>query len=144
MKTKFEIINQVINSLQELEEKGCHRVTFEYGANLFRVKVFKGKEKEENAVLTGYYQKTDERALTELLQQIMNLQSKVFKTSFLCYRREFEKDKISGDWEKCVPSFEFGENATQAMLIDGSGYYIDDPDNRLQYFVDMTKESEIK
>jgi hypothetical protein len=65
------------------------------------------------------------------------LQSKVFKTSFRCYRREFEKDKISGDWEICAPSFEFGENATQAMLIDGSGYYIDDPDNKLQYFVDL-------
>jgi hypothetical protein len=127
--------------LQELEEKGCHRVTFEYGSNLFRVKVFKGEEKEGNAVLRGYYSKDDERALTELLQQIKNLQSKVFKTTFQCYRREFEKDKVSGEWEKCAPSFEFGENATQAMLIDGSGYYIDDPDNRLQYFVDIKQSS---
>jgi hypothetical protein len=28
------------------------------------------------------------------------------------------------------------------MLIDGSGYYIDDPDNGLQYFVDMKQSSE--
>jgi hypothetical protein len=144
MNKTFEIINQVINSLQELEAKGCHKVTFEYGTNLFRVVVFKGEEREENAVLRGYYQKTDERALTELLQQIKNLQSKVFSTSYLCYCRAFEKGKTSGEWEKTASSFVFGENAMQSMLIDGSGYYIDDPDNHLQYFVDMKQSSETK
>jgi hypothetical protein len=137
MKKKFEIINQVINALQALEEKGCHRVTFEYGANLFRVRVFRGDEKPENEVLRGYYQTADESALTELLQQITNLQSKVFSTSYQCYRRNFEKDNVLGEWEKCASSFEFGDNATKSMLIDGSGYYIDDPENRIQYFVDM-------
>jgi hypothetical protein len=58
-------------------------------------------------------------------------------TSFQCYKREFVKGEKAGKWEKTVPVIEFGENATQAMLIDGSGYYIDDPDNGLQYFVDM-------
>jgi hypothetical protein len=139
MKKNFKLINQVINALQALEEKGCHRVTFEYGTNLFRVRIFKGKgeKKPENEVLYGYYQTADESTLTELLQQITNLQSKVFTTTYQCYRREDEKDKVSGEWEKCASSFEFGENATQSMLTDGSGYYIDDPDNRLQYFVDM-------
>jgi S-adenosylmethionine hydrolase len=30
------------------------------------------------------------------------------------------------------------------MLIDGSGYYISDPDNGLLYFVDMKNLSEIE
>jgi hypothetical protein len=61
----------------------------------------------------------------------------VFSTTYQCYRRDFEKDNVSGEWEKCASSFEFGDNATQSMLTDGSGYYIDDPENHLQYFVDM-------
>jgi hypothetical protein len=36
-----------------------------------------------------------------------------------------------------IISIKYGDNATQSMLIDGSGYYIDDPDNGMQYFVDM-------
>jgi hypothetical protein len=61
---------------------------------------------------------------------------------FPCYKQEFVNGKKSGQWEKCNPSFEVGDNATQSMLIDGSGYYIDDPDNAVQYFADMKQVSE--
>ena len=65
-------------------------------------------------------------------------------TIFQCYKREFIKGVKSGTWEKIRPVIEYGDNATSAMLIDGTGYYIDDPDNGLQYFVDMNRLSEIK
>ena len=61
---------------------------------------------------------------------------------FPCYKQEFVKGKKSGEWQKCKPSFVVGDNATQSMLIDGSGYYINDPDNAVQYFVDMKQENE--
>jgi hypothetical protein len=66
----------------------------------------------------------------------------VATTAFQCYKREFIKGEFVGEWEKTTSVFEFGDNATQAMLIDGSGYYIDDPDNGLQYFVDYQSLSE--
>lgn len=65
-------------------------------------------------------------------------------TVFQCHKREFIKGEKSGAWEKTCPAIEYGDNATSAMLIDGSGYYIDDPDNGLQYFVDMKQLSETK
>ena len=36
-------INQIISALMELEAKGCHSVTFEYGDGLFRVRIFSGE-----------------------------------------------------------------------------------------------------
>lgn len=65
-------------------------------------------------------------------------------TIFQCYKREFIKGVKSGTWEKIRPVIGYGDNASSAMLIDGSGYYIDDPDNKLQYFVDMNQLSETK
>jgi hypothetical protein len=61
---------------------------------------------------------------------------------FPCHKQEFVKGEKSGQWEKCESSFEVGDNATKSMLIDGSGYYIDDPDNGVQYFVDMKPTGE--
>jgi len=61
---------------------------------------------------------------------------------FPCYKREFIKGVKAGEWEKAGSAIEYGDNATTSMLTDGSGYYIDDPDNGLQYFVDMKQESE--
>jgi len=66
----------------------------------------------------------------------------VYTTVFQCYRRDFIKGKKAGEWEKVKPSFEFGANATTAMQIGGLGNFIDDPDNDLQYFVDMKQLSE--
>ena len=63
-------------------------------------------------------------------------------TIFQCYKQEYVKGVKSGKWEKTLPIIEFGDNATSSMLIDGSGYYIDDPDNDLLYFVDMKQLSE--
>jgi hypothetical protein len=63
-------------------------------------------------------------------------------TPFQCYKREFVTGEKSGEWTKILPVIQFGDNATSAMLMDGSGYYIDDPDNGMQYFVDMKHSSE--
>jgi hypothetical protein len=75
-------------------------------------------------------------------QIITNMKYHITATVFQCYKRVFVMGKKSGEWEKIKPIIEFGDNATSAMLIDGSGYYIDDPDNSLQYFVDMKQLSE--
>ena len=66
----------------------------------------------------------------------------VCSTPFQCYRQEFVKGEKSGKWEKVRPVFAVGENALQSMQIDGSGYFIDDPDNGLQYYVNMKQVSE--
>jgi hypothetical protein len=63
-------------------------------------------------------------------------------TPFPCYKRKFIKGVEAGKWKKIDPTIEYGDNATQSMLIDGSGYCIDDPDNDRQYFVDMKPTSE--
>jgi hypothetical protein len=62
--------------------------------------------------------------------------------SFLCHKREFIKGVRAGEWEKTGSTIEYGDNATTVMLIDGSGYYITDPDNERQYFVNMNELSE--
>ncbi len=63
-------------------------------------------------------------------------------TLFPCYKREFIKGERAGKWEKTGSTIKYGDNATQSILIDGSGYYIDDPNNAVQYFVDMKQVSE--
>jgi hypothetical protein len=132
-------INQIITALMDLEAKGCHKCFFEYGNGLFTTKIYRGEVNQKSIV----YEKTVNPAqLDESLDFINNLKLHVKTTSFQCYRRDFVIGKISGEWEKTKPAFEFGENAMQSMLIDGSGYYIDDPDNGLQYFVDLKQVSE--
>jgi hypothetical protein len=136
------IINQVITALAELEAKGCHRVWFEYGNGLFRVRICKTEADNERVV----YENTvsEQEHADELLNRIKYMKNHVKQTSFQCYKREFIEGEKSGKWEKTGSSFEFGDNATQSMLIDGSGYCINDPDNVLQYFVDMKHSSEIQ
>jgi hypothetical protein len=138
MKTE---INQVITALMELEAKGCHRASFEYGNGLFRVRIFRAEsEQVVYEKVINLVQEQDD--LGELYGKIEDMKLHVMTTVFQCYRQDFVTGKRSGKWEKTKPSFEFGDNATQSMLIDGSGYYINDPDNGLQYFVDMKHESE--
>ncbi len=57
---------------------------------------------------------------------------------FPIYKRKFVLGQFVGDWEKIenCQKIEVGDKATQSMLIDGSGYFIDDPENDIQYFVD--------
>jgi hypothetical protein len=61
---------------------------------------------------------------------------------FQCHRREFIQGVKAGEWEKTGSTIEYGDNATTSMLTDGSGYYINDPDNGVQYFVDMKPTGE--
>ena len=129
-------VSQIITALMELEANECHSVFFAYENGLFRVRILRlasGKILYERTVNTMQ----EQRELEELSGFVENLKLHTKTTLHQCYRRDFVKDEISGKWEKIKPAFEFGENATQSMLIDGSGYYIDDPDNGFQYFVDM-------
>jgi hypothetical protein len=143
MKTAEKTVNQIITALAELEAKGCHRIFFEYGNGLFRVRIFKGEATAQTLVYERTINLTEEQAiLDEVYKFIENLKSHVTKTVFQCYKRAFVKGEESGKWEKAGSSFEFGDNATSEMLINGTGYYITDPDNGLQYFVDMEKAGE--
>jgi hypothetical protein len=138
-----EKINQIITALAELEAKGCHRIFFEYGNGLFKVRIFKSQVKAETVVYERTINLSEELAeLCEVCSFIENLKSHVTKTVFQCYKRAFVKGEKPGKWEKTGSSFEFGDNATSEMLINGTGYYITDPDNGLQYFVDMQQASE--
>jgi hypothetical protein len=142
MKT-IELVNQVITALLELEAKRYHSVCFEYGDGLFRVRIFSGKIKVGIAVYELTVSAIDEPSrLEEIIGHIRYLRNHVKKTIFQCYKREFVKGVKSGEWEKTESPFEFGDNATQSMLPDGLGYYIDDPDNGLLYFVNMNQVSE--
>jgi hypothetical protein len=143
MNTKDKSIHQVITALMELEAKGCHSVFYEYGNSLFSVRIFKGEVKVENIVFERTINIVQEQpALEQIYNLIETLKKRVFTTNLQCYRQDFEKGVKSGKWEKVKPIFEVGENATSAMNIIGTGYFIDDPDNSLLYFVDMKQANE--
>ncbi|MDR0575252.1 MAG: hypothetical protein LBG96_14750 [Tannerella sp.] len=138
-----ELISQVITALTELEAKGCHSVCFEYGNSLFRVRIFRGKIEAGTVIYERTVNVTDEPSrLEEVINHIQYLKDHVTKTVFQCYKREFVKGIKLGEWEKTGSSFEFGDNAMSSLLINGSGYHIDDPDNGLQYFIDTKQLSE--
>jgi len=138
METK---INQIITALNELEAKECHRTFLEYGNGLLKVRII--HIKTEKIV----YEKTinlkeERKALKKLLNHIIEMRFCIMKTPFQCYKREFVKGVKAGVWEKTKPVIEYSKNATAAKQIDGSGYFIDDFDNGLQYYVDMKQINE--
>jgi hypothetical protein len=102
--TIITIINQVITALAELEAKGCHRVWFEYGNGLFRVRICKTEADNERVV----YENTvsEQEHADELLNRIKYMKNHVMKTDFRCYRQEFIKGEKSGKWEETRPCFE--------------------------------------
>jgi len=143
MNTTDKSINQIISSLIDLEAIGCHSFILEYGNGLFHVRIYNGKVHSGKVVYEKtLYPSIEKSELVRLSNLIETLKFCVCKTVYQCYKREFIKGEKSGAWEKTRPIFEVGENATQSMLIDGSGYYIDDPHNSLQYFVDYKNVSE--
>jgi hypothetical protein len=133
-------------ALLELERKGYFAVSFDYEKERFQVRIYKGKLKlhkhpvyHESINLTDEESKLDEvfNIVEALKAAPTKATNKVIIIPFQCYRREFVKGEKSGKWIKILPIIEYADSATQSMLIDGSGYYIDDPDNGMQYFVDM-------
>ena len=134
-------IHQIITALMELEAKGCHTVNFEFEAGLFRVKIFSSNGKIIYA--DAMYFEGEQARFDKLANKIETLKNRVYSTIFQCYRQEFVKGEKSGSWEKIKPTFEFGEKSTLSMLCDGSGYYVDDPENSFLYFVDMKKVSDL-
>jgi hypothetical protein len=143
MNTINKKINHIILALMELETNDYHSVCFEYGSDFFRVRIFAGEVNRGNIVYQKTFIPTEEAAdLDELSNKITSLKSSVTTTIFQCYRRVFVKGERAGKWEKIRPIIPFGENALTSMLYDGSGYFLDDPDNNMQYFVDMKQVSE--
>jgi len=141
----MENIHQVITALMELQAKGCHSIFFEYGNGTFHVRIFKGEVDAGNIVFEKTVNPADEQAeLEEITKQVDNMKYLVCSSSFLCHKREFIKGEKSSEWVKTKPVFVVGENSTQAMVIDGSGYFIDDPDNGLQYHVNMNELSDVE
>jgi hypothetical protein len=144
MKTK---VSQIITMLLELQSKGYFDISFDYEGNRFQVRIYKGKSDLQKC--PAYQECIDLTAANESkLDEVFNMidalkaldTNNVMITPFQpCYKREFVKGEKSGEWIAILPIIEYGENATCSMLIDGSGYYIDDPDNGMQYFVDMKK-----
>jgi hypothetical protein len=111
---------------------------------MFRVRIFSGELGIGKIVYEkSIYPKQEQAEIDKLINLIETLKNRVWKTCFQCYRREFVKGEKTGKWEMIKPMFECGENATYSMLYDGSGYYIDDPANGLQYFGDMKQESKL-
>jgi hypothetical protein len=139
MKTK---VSRIITALLEIQSKGYFDISFNCEGNLFQVKIYKGKFDVHNHPvyyatidLTGEEGKLDEVFnMVEALKAVPTKDTNnVMIKSFQCYRQEGEK---AGKWVKILPIIEYGENAMQSMLIDGSGYYLNDPDNGMLYFVD--------
>jgi hypothetical protein len=56
----------------------------------------------------------------------------------------FIKGEFAGEWQEVTSIIEYGDNATSEMLIDGSGYFITDNENQVQYFVNMNQLNKIK
>ena len=144
MNTITKKIQQIILALMELEANGYHCVCFEYGSNFFRVRIFAGEVSIGKIVYQKTIIPTEEAAeLNNLSKLIETLNDSVMITVFQCYRREFVKGKQAGNWVKIRPIIPFGEKTFTSILDDGSGYYLNDPDNGLQYFVDMKQVSEM-
>ena len=144
MNTISKKILQIITALMELEAKGYHFVSFEYGNDWFRTRIFAGEVSRGNIVYQKTIIPTEEAAkLDELSNLIETLKNSVMTTVFQCYRRVFVKGERAGNWEKIRPIIPFGANALTSMLDDGSGYIVNDPDNGLQFFVDMKQISEM-
>jgi hypothetical protein len=151
MKTK---VIQIITAMLELQGKGYFDISFDYEKNLFQVRVYEGKTDSDKH--PAYRESIDltaadgESRLDGVLNMVEALQSVPAKDTdsvmikpFRCYRREFIAGEKAGKWMPILPIIEYGSNATQSMLIDGSGYVIDDPDNCVQYFVDLKEDREI-
>jgi len=128
-------INQIITALFELEAKECHRTFFEYGNGLFRVRII--KRETETVVYEKTINVTDGRKESKkVLEHITTMRYCIMKFPYLCYKREFVKGVKSGAWKKTNSVIEYGENATAVKQTDGSGCFIDDFENGLQYFID--------
>jgi len=144
MSTSKKSIHQIINSLMELEAKGCHSTFFEYGNGMFRIRIFKGDASVENTVFEKAITNDEQSKLDEIYEHVNNMKYYVTKTSFKCSKREFIKGEKVGEWQEIKPCFEFGKNATSEMVISGTGYFITDPDNNLQYYVDYNNISKMQ
>jgi hypothetical protein len=149
MKTK---VSRIITALLEIQSKGYFNVSFGYTKKMFLVQLFKRKpELHQFPEYSERVDMTDDREshLEKILNMVEALKTvptidtnNVMTVPFQCYRHEFVKGEKSGDWKKILPIIEYGANATQVTEIGGSGYYINDPDNEMQYYVSTSQLNE--
>jgi hypothetical protein len=130
-----EKINQIITALFELEAKECHLTFFEYGNGLFRVRIIK-RDTEKIVYEKAINIKEERKELKKMLKSVTDMRYGFMKVPYQCYKREFIKGVKSGEWEKTKSVIEYGKNAAAAKQIDGSGCFIDDFENGLQYYID--------
>jgi hypothetical protein len=141
-------ISRIITALLEIQSKGYFDISFDYTKKKFLVQLFKRKpELHQFPEYSERVDLTDDRVRESHLEKILNMvealktvptdTNNVMIVPFQCYRCEFVKGVKYGDWEKILPIIEYGDNATQVTATGGLGYYINDPDNEMQYFVDM-------
>ena len=137
-------IHQIIEALTDLEAKGGHSVFFEYSGGMYMIKIYNGDAHTGKKIYHKIINpKREQSELDALAQLIDKLKNSVMVTVFQCYMREFVRGQKVGDWTKIKPIILFGENSRYSMLNDGSGYYLDDPENEVQYFVDLRQGSEL-
>jgi hypothetical protein len=132
-------VSQIITALLELQSKGYFSISFNCEKKSFQIRIYKGRsDLHDCPVYHASIELPDEEStLDEVFNMVEALKAVPTKASnnvritpFQCYRQE------AGKWIKILPIIEYGDNAMQSMLIDGSGYYLDDPDNNMLYFVD--------
>ena len=131
MKTK---IGQIVTALVELEAKECHRTLFEYSNGTINVKITH-IETEKVVYEKTINVATEGKELKKICRHINDMQYCIWKVPYQCYVREFIKGVKSGEWKKTKSVIEHGINATASKQIDGSGCFIDDDENGLQYYV---------
>ena len=148
-------ISRIITALFELQDIGYFDVFFNYESDLFQVRVYrvyKGKSDLQWPVFQEHINLTidGERKLEEIfnkLEKIFNIvealkavptrdTNKVEIVPFQCYKQEYVIGKDPDKWIKIPPVIEYADNAIRLTLIDGSGYYIDDRNSGVMYFVD--------
>jgi hypothetical protein len=135
-------IFQIIKALTELEAKGCHSVFFEYCGGKYMIRIYSGDAHTGKIVYKSIINPSKEQSkLDKLSNLIEKLKNRVMTTDFQSYMREFVKGSKTGESIQTKPLSEFGDNSVFSMLCDNSGYYLDDAENGVQYFVDMREVS---
>jgi len=142
-------VNEVINALMQLQNKGYYNVFFEYSGDnqVFNVCIYDGQRVMYKTTIMLETNEKDLNMLIRIIEKIEEIRDKntgnnIRTTLFQCHRRGLNNSRLSGEWEKILPVLEYGDKAMSSMLIDGSGYYITDEENNVEYHVDMMKVSE--
>jgi len=84
-------VNKIVRALFELEAKGYHRVFFEYGTNMFHLRIFRGEVSVKSIAFERTIPLSGQTELEQLYSYIVKLSHHVTTTSFQRYCRDFIK-----------------------------------------------------